>query len=154
MLAYVFLLALLAPSALVSAQTAGIRQCTGGRLLPNSVTINNCSQTPCDVVQGSNAVMNVDFRSLRAASNLRPQVFATALGETIEYNLPPNQREACDHLITGSCPLSVNEDATYRFVFPITAIYPPIPVTVELTLWDQLNQHVFCALIDIHVRLR
>lgn len=98
--------------------------------------------------------MNVNFRAPRGASQLRPQVFATALGETIEYTLPPNQREACDHLVTGSCPLSENEDATYRFVFPITAIYPPIPVSVELTIFDHLSQHVFCAVINIHVRLR
>lgn len=98
--------------------------------------------------------MEVDFRSLRTASALRPQVFATALGATIEYNLPPQFANGCNHLPRGSCPLSVNEDATYRFVFTVTPVYPPIPVTVELTLFDQENQAVFCSLIDIHVRLR
>lgn len=98
--------------------------------------------------------MLTNFRAQRAATHLRPQVHATALGETIEYILPPNQQNACDHLTVGSCPLSANEDATYRFVFPITAIYPPIPVSVQLTIWDHTNQHVFCAVIDIHVRIR
>lgn len=98
--------------------------------------------------------MQIDFRSLRSASALRPQVFATALGATIEYNLPPIFHNGCNHLLRGSCPLSVNEDATYSFIFSVTAVYPPIPVTVELTLFDHENQHVFCSLIDIHVRLR
>lgn len=98
--------------------------------------------------------MNTDFRATRGASSLRPQVFATALGETIEYLLPPAHREGCNNLSVGSCPLSVNEDATHTFVFPITAVYPPIPVSVQLTVFDQLNQGVFCAIIDIHVRLR
>lgn len=98
--------------------------------------------------------MEVEFRSQRPASALRPQVFATALGATIEYVLPVELRNACNHLRVGSCPLSGNEDVTYRFVFGVTNVYPPIPVTVELTLFDQASQHVFCAEIDIHVRLR
>lgn len=98
--------------------------------------------------------MQVDFRAARPATSLRPQVFATALGATVEYNLPPQFANGCNHLHAGSCPLSVNEDATYGFAFPITSVYPPIPVSVELTLWDHTNQHVFCAVVDIHVRLR
>lgn len=98
--------------------------------------------------------MEIDFRSVRGAATLRPQVFATALGATIEYNLPPQFANGCNHLLQGSCPLSVNEDATYRFVFSVTTVYPPIPVTVELALLDQNNEAVFCSLIDIHVRLR
>ncbi|KAJ6644496.1 NPC intracellular cholesterol transporter 2 [Pseudolycoriella hygida] len=153
MLAYVFILALSASSAFVSA-TEGIRPCTGGRPLPQRIVIDGCNQTPCDVFQGSDALMYTDMRTERPANELRPQVFATALGQTIEYFLPPNQQNACDHLTVGSCPLSANEDATYRFSFPITPVYPPIPVTVELSLFDHTNQVVFCALIDIHVRLR
>lgn len=173
MLSYLFVLALLAPSAFA---TAGIRQCTlncqlevwtnfsinfltfvlgpGGHRLPQTITIDGCAQTPCDVTQGTDVLKIADFSHPTTASSLRPQVFATALGTTIEYVLPPNQREACDHLSTGSCPLAPNEAATYRFVFPITSIYPPIPVSVELTLRDQASNVVFCAIIDIHVRLR
>lgn len=127
---------------------------TGGRPAPQSIAIEGCTSTPCDILQNSDAIMEVNFRSERGSSQLRPQVFATALGTTIEYNLPPQFANGCNHLIVGSCPLSVNEDATYRFVFSVTAVYPPIPVTVELTLWDHNSQHVFCAEIDIHVRLR
>ncbi len=116
--------------------------------------IADCAQAPCNVFQGSDAIMEVDFRSERVASALRPQVFATALGATIEYNLPPEHQNACNHLQIGSCPLSAGEDTTYRFVFRVTAVYPPIPVTVELTLFDHASQAVFCAEIDIHVRIR
>lgn len=119
----------------------------------DEVRIEECTQTPCYVFQGSDVVMEVDFRSV-AAQSLRPQVFATALGQTIEYTLPPAHQNACNHLSRGSCPVSQDEDITYRFVFPITNIYPPIPVTVQLTLFNQDNQPVFCKITDIIVRLR
>lgn len=93
------------------------------------------------------------FRAYGGANTLRPHVLATALGVTIEYPLPPDQQNACNHLSIGSCPLSVNEDATYNFVFPITSVYPPIPVSVQLTLYNHAGQPVFCAIIDIHVRI-
>lgn len=98
--------------------------------------------------------MNIGFRAAVAAISLTPQVFATALGTTIEYTLPPLHQNACNHLSVGSCPLSPNEDVTYRFVFAITAVYPPIPVTVELTVVNHDGTILFCGLIDIHVRLR
>lgn len=98
--------------------------------------------------------MQVDFRAVLGADTLRPQVFATALGTTIEYQLAPEFHNACNHLIFGSCPLAVNEDATYHFVFGVTTIYPPIPVAVELTLIDHANRVSFCAVVDIHVRMR
>lgn len=97
--------------------------------------------------------MEIDFRSL-AATSLRPIVWATALGQTIEYVLPPDQQNACNHLNRGSCPTSQDEDVTYRFVFPITPIYPPIPVTVQLTLVNHANATIFCKQTDIIVRLR
>lgn len=97
--------------------------------------------------------MEIDFRS-PAATSLRPIVFATALNQTIEYTLPPAHQNACNHLTRGSCPVSQDEDLTYRFVFPITAIYPPIPVTVQLTLVNEANQVAFCKITDIIVRLR
>jgi len=152
MLSYVLILALFVP-ALVSAQTQGIRECVG-RPFINQMQIENCDRTPCDVFQGSNASMIVDFRALQSSVTLRPRVFATALGVTIEYTLPIEHQNACNHLTTGSCPLSANEDITYGFVFPITSVYPPIPVTVEITLHGDNDHHVFCAIADIHVRLR
>lgn len=96
--------------------------------------------------------MEVDFRTSMPASQLRPQVFATALNTTIEYVLPPQLQNGCEHLNRGSCPLSAKEDATYKFVFSVMKLYPAIPVSVELIMWNELKQVMWCAVIDIQVR--
>lgn len=97
--------------------------------------------------------MEVDFRTSAPASQLRPQVYATALNTTIEYVLPPELQNGCNHLKVGSCPLSAKEDATYRFLFSVLKMYPPIRVSVELIMWNELKEVMWCAVIDIQVRI-
>lgn len=127
---------------------------TGGRLPPVQVRVAGCTAAPCDVFQGADAVMQIDFRAAALHNTLRPVVMATALGATIEYQLNPVFHNACNHLAPGSsCPLSLNEDVTYNFVFGVTTFYPPIPVAVELSLIDHAGATVFCTIIDIHVRI-
>lgn len=128
---------------------------TGGRLHPVEVRVAGCTAAPCDIFQGSDAVMQIDFRAPALANTLRPVVMATALGATIEYQLNPIFHNACNHLAGGSsCPIAANEDVTYNFVFGVTAFYPPIPVAVELSLINHAGDHVFCTIIDVHVRIR
>lgn len=118
------------------------------------VRVQNCTAAPCDIFQGFDAIMQIDFRAPALANTLRPVVMATALGVTIEYPLDPSFNNACNHLIGGSsCPLAAAEDATYNFVFGVDTYYPPIAVAVELSLIDHAGSHVFCTVIDIHVRI-
>lgn len=131
-----------------------IRSGTGGRLHPVQVRVAGCTAAPCDVFQGSDAVMQIDFRAPALANTLRPVVMATALGATIEYQLNPIFHNACNHLTGASCPLAANEDVTYNFTFGVTTFYPPIPVAVELSLYNHNGETVFCSIIDIHVRIR
>lgn len=127
---------------------------TGGRAPPQAVRVQGCTGARCDVFQGADAVMQVDFRAIAGATALRPVVFATALGATVEYNLPPHLQNACTQLGSSSCPLSPNEDATYHFRFSVTTFYPPIPVDVEISLINQAGATVFCTIVPIHVRVR
>lgn len=116
--------------------------------------VEGCTTAPCDILQGFDAIMQIDFRAPAAANTLRPVVMATALGVTIEYPLDISYQNACNHLIEGSsCPLAANEDSTYKFVFRIETYFPPIAVAVELSLIDHDDNHVFCSVIDIHVRI-
>lgn len=97
--------------------------------------------------------MQIDFRAVNGAQSLRPVVWATAFGVTIEYHLESQYHNACNHLVDSFCPLSDNEDATYSFEFAVTKQYPAIPVAVELSLLDQFNATVFCSIIDVQIRL-
>lgn len=127
---------------------------TDERQAPVEVRVEGCTTAPCNIFQGFDAIMQIDFRAPALANTLRPVVMATALGVTIEYPLDPSFNDACNHLIGGSfCPLAANEDATYNFVFHVASYYPPIAVAVELSLIDHAGNHVFCSVIDIHVRI-
>lgn len=96
--------------------------------------------------------MHIDFRAPFAATGLRPAVVAhVGNQEPVNFPLGLQFRNACNHLVRGRCPLAAGEYATYNFNFPISNIYPPILVGVELTLRDQADRPVFCTIIDVRV---
>lgn len=96
--------------------------------------------------------MQVDFRHAHVANALTPVVRANVGGSTVPYPLPSHHQNACIHLGSSSCPLAANTLHTYFFNFPIALAYPPIRVGVELTLNDDQNRPIFCAIIDVQVR--
>lgn len=96
--------------------------------------------------------MDIDFRAKNGAQELRPVVYATVLGITLEYPLETDFQDACKHLDGSQCPLSENEDVTYNFKFPIASYLPTVRVAVELSLIDEDKETVFCTIIDARVR--
>lgn len=133
-----------------------VRLCAGsqGQPFPTQVRIAGCYAAPCAVLQGSSANMSIDFRAPNGATGLRPTVNAHVGSSSVAFPLPSQFHNACNHLVGSRCPLGINEDATYNFVFPISAVYPPIRVGVELSLNDQAGRPVFCTIIDVQVRRR
>lgn len=121
---------------------------------PTEVRIAGCTVSPCTITQGTTANMQIDFRSLNAASSLRPVVNAQVGASWVSYPLQPQFHNACSHLVRGSCPLAAQEQATYNFAFSVTPVYPPIRVNVELSLLDQAGRHVICTVIPVQVRTR
>lgn len=126
--------------------------CIGaGRPNPNAVRIEGCSVMPCSAPQGKDIVMEMDFTTITTVRTLTPTVRATALGVVTPYPLPEELKNGCKALINASCPLDARESATYKIVFPISKIYPTIPVTVELTVSDERGSAVACFAVDIRV---
>lgn len=106
---------------------------------------------PCNAYQGQNIIVDMDFSVYTPVQRLTPSVQATAFGVVTPYPLPGELLEACNHLLNTRCPLDAGERPTYRFVFYISRIYPPIPVNIELTLSDEYGRAVTCISVDLRV---
>uniref|UniRef100_A0A182S5S7 MD-2-related lipid-recognition domain-containing protein n=1 Tax=Anopheles maculatus TaxID=74869 RepID=A0A182S5S7_9DIPT len=136
-----------------SVMGAGVatRACSGGRPTPTEVRVEGCTVPPCDLVRGSDAIMDMDFTAPFAADNLRTEVVATALGVTAPFELPADRAAACNWLLNAQCPVSVNEDITYRLSMPVLLIYPRVSLIVEINLVDDAGQSLACFLLDARV---
>ncbi|XP_035907732.1 NPC intracellular cholesterol transporter 2-like [Anopheles stephensi] len=127
------------------------RACSGGRPAPTEVRVEGCTVPPCDLVRGSDAIMDMDFTAPFAADTLRTEVVATALGVTAPFELPADRAAACNWLLNAQCPVSANEDITYRLSMPVLLIYPRVSLTVEINLVDDAGQSLACFLLDARV---
>ncbi|XP_053657923.1 NPC intracellular cholesterol transporter 2 homolog a-like [Anopheles marshallii] len=126
------------------------RACTGGRPHPLSVDIVGCTAAPCHLVRGQNVVANIDFTTDRAVTSMTTIATATALNVVTNYPLGTNA-VTCNFLQGSSCPLSANEDVTYRLTMPILAIYPLVSLNIEINVVDQSNNSVTCFVVDAQV---
>lgn len=125
---------------------------TGGRPLPNAVRIADCTSLPCPVLQGHNTVAQIDFWALGGAFTLTPDVWLTIGGTHIDYHVHPDFLNACNHLIGASCPLAINQFATYNFIFPVTTQFPVGTfATIEVQLIDHAFNSVVCGVLDVLV---
>ncbi|XP_055523107.1 uncharacterized protein LOC129717271 [Wyeomyia smithii] len=135
---------------LAFADVVPVKECKAGAL-PFSVDIVGCTKLPCDLPRGEEVVANVDFSPEAEVTELRPVVFATALGITVPFVLPNDRQNACDWLEGSQCPLSAGEDVRYVLRLPVEKSYPTIPVDVELQLVDQNDQFVSCFRVQAKV---
>uniref|UniRef100_A0A182P285 MD-2-related lipid-recognition domain-containing protein n=1 Tax=Anopheles epiroticus TaxID=199890 RepID=A0A182P285_9DIPT len=126
------------------------RACTNGRPQPTNVIIEGCTAPPCDLVRGQDVVAFIDFTTDRAVTSMTTVATATALGVTTNYPLGPNA-VTCNFLQGSSCPLSANEDVTYRLTMPILAIYPLVSLSIEIDIVGQDNISVACFVVDAQV---
>lgn len=86
----------------------------------------------------------------RAVTSMTTIATATALGVVTNYPLGSNAI-TCNFLQGSSCPLSANEDVTYRLTMPILSIYPLVSLSIEIDLIDQNNNSVSCFVVDAQV---
>ncbi|XP_055587453.1 NPC intracellular cholesterol transporter 2 homolog a-like [Uranotaenia lowii] len=118
---------------------------------PVAVNIEGCSQIPCELGRGKDAVALVDFTVGSPVTALKPLVHAKALGVTVPFVLPEDRQDACQWLQGTRCPLSAQEDVRYELRLPVQQAYPAIAVEVELKLVDQDEQVVSCFKVQAKV---
>lgn len=105
------------------------------------------------LTRGTDAIMYMTFTPTTSIQALIPRVRATILGLTVPYDLPADQQAACNNLGDASCPLSAGQEITWNVVMPITEVYPPIGVNVEMSLMNEAGQIVACFDVDAIVRV-
>ncbi|XP_052863621.1 NPC intracellular cholesterol transporter 2-like [Anopheles cruzii] len=127
------------------------RVCTGARPQPFDVSIDGCTAPPCNLVRGQDVIAYISFTADRAVFNMTTIPTATALGITAPYPLPAEFAATCNWLEGSSCPLSPNEDVTYRLTIPVLSIYPLVSLVIEIDIVDQDSQTVACFLVDAQV---
>ncbi|KAM7363439.1 NPC intracellular cholesterol transporter 2-like isoform 2-T2 [Cochliomyia hominivorax] len=139
---------------LACSNATNVKKCKNGQPFPLSVKVEGCSEPPCDVVKGTSAIMDVQFVGTKNNINsLTAKVRATALGVTVPYELPEDVADVCSNLLDGAtCPISKDEDVTFKFNFYVDTHYPEIPVAVEVSLVDEDNESVACFVCDIKVK--
>uniref|UniRef100_A0A182Q4U1 MD-2-related lipid-recognition domain-containing protein n=1 Tax=Anopheles farauti TaxID=69004 RepID=A0A182Q4U1_9DIPT len=126
------------------------RVCTGNRPFPTSVDVVGCTSPPCDLVRGQDVIAFIDFTTDRAVSSMTTIATATALGVVTNYPLGSNS-VTCNFLQGSSCPLSANEDVTYRLTMPILSIYPLVSLSIEINVVDENQSSVACFVVDAQV---
>ncbi|XP_052873558.1 NPC intracellular cholesterol transporter 2-like [Anopheles cruzii] len=144
---------LLVALTLSSVQGGGVavQPCSGGRPAPTEVRVDGCAEQPCDLVRGTDAIMEMDFTAPFAATNLRTEVTATALGVTAPFELPADRAAACNWLQNTQCPVSANEDITYRLQMPVLIIYPRVSLILEVNLVDENLRSLACFVLQARV---
>lgn len=134
-----------------------------GKPFPNAVRVAGCDFMPCNVVRGSNAIMDLDFTVggnfllylLKLIFKFYffqiNKIVAYALGQIVDYPLPDEINKVCNNLGTSQCPLDPTEEATWNFIFSIGYEYPLIELVIEVNLLDQSDNYVSCFKLDAQV---
>ncbi|KAH8383680.1 hypothetical protein KR009_009997 [Drosophila setifemur] len=141
---------------LVSGETP-IRQCAYESYpLPLMVQIDDCNSSPCDLLKGSEAKIDIQFVATRNTMKaLTAEVHLTSLGVTIPYDLESSRGTVCSNLLHGAyCPLDAGEDVTYQLLLPVGNSQPEVPTRLEVRLLDSDNDNrvVACFLADTRVK--
>lgn len=119
--------------------------------MPRSVSIEGCTELPCRLIKGKDAIVEVQFTTTQATETLTPKVITKLAGLSIPYNLPEEQRNACNHLTDTKCPLEPSEDATYVLTMPVLEFYPLINIEIQLEMLGDQNETIFCFKVDCRV---
>ncbi|XP_026740582.1 NPC intracellular cholesterol transporter 2-like [Trichoplusia ni] len=151
MLRFVLLLCVVA---LVNGQSTPVKQCiANSRPLPINAYIEGCTQTPCNLPQLQDAVINITFKAPENINRMRTLATAYFSGIlAIPYNLHENA-ETCNFLTNTNCP--VKKDDTIQYALKIY-IQPIFPVGIETTLEVEINDvdrnsSVACVRVPVRI---
>ncbi|OQV18702.1 putative Epididymal secretory protein E1 [Hypsibius exemplaris] len=107
-----------------------------------TVSIEPCTQQPCELKKGTNITFSVQFTANAAATTLTSEVYGVINGVPVKFNLP-NPNGCKESGIT--CPLVAGETYTYKDALYISHLYPAINLVVKWSLLDQAGSPIFCV---------
>ncbi|XP_074026159.1 NPC intracellular cholesterol transporter 2 homolog a [Leptinotarsa decemlineata] len=109
-----------------------------------SVDIIGCDDKPrCPLKKGTNATMNITFKSNVDTTNLKAVVYGV-IGVKIPFELP-NDDGCKDSGIV--CPIKAGETYRYTTTMPILTSYPRVTVDILWELQNDEGKDIICARI-------
>uniref|UniRef100_A0A1I8NFC8 Uncharacterized protein n=1 Tax=Musca domestica TaxID=7370 RepID=A0A1I8NFC8_MUSDO len=130
-----------------------VQSCKNGAPLPLYVDVVGCEKTPCNMVKGTTATINIAFVGDNSKS-LYAQTLIAMHGGSILVPLNENVANVCDNLFLGkTCPIAQNEMAVYVMKLDIEPYFPEISPSMQISLnpdryYPGLNK-LFNNLIDV-----
>ncbi|XP_066603115.1 uncharacterized protein [Prorops nasuta] len=108
--------------------------------IPTDLRIVGCHEFHCFFKESTNITGYVDFKVVSDTRTLTPRVQAILFNTPSEYSFA--QKDACNSLVKGECPLKKDGTATYNFVLPV--LYEPIFFLIEFALIDEHQNAQVC----------
>jgi Niemann-Pick C2 protein len=93
----------------------------------------------------------VQFATSSPTATLKPKVTTRFLGLSLPYDLPGEQKDACNQLKESKCPLDSEEFTIYELSMPILKSYPSIGIEIQLEMFGDNNESHFCFKVDCKV---
>ncbi|XP_043460861.1 NPC intracellular cholesterol transporter 2-like [Leptopilina heterotoma] len=120
-----------------------------GQSPPTNLRIKGCEDFPCKLYRGKNVTAEWDFIISAPTKVLIPKVTAFVLSTTVSY--PFAQKNACETLIKGECPLNKGEEVTYSLNMPVLSIYPQIKLSIQFQFIDDNGNVQVCFIVPAKV---
>ncbi|XP_051170505.1 NPC intracellular cholesterol transporter 2-like [Leptopilina boulardi] len=130
-------------------QSTPFKECNKGQRPPTNLRINGCEDFPCKIYRGKNITAEWDFIVNAPTKALTPKVTAYVLETSVVY--PFAQKNACDTLINGECPLSKGDEVTYSLNMPVLSAYPKIKLSIQFEFFDDNGNVQVCFIVPSKV---
>jgi len=66
----------------------------------------------------------------------------------LPFDLPDDVKNACNHLLDGSCPVAQGDEIVYSLTMLVEAPVSNVDVSFEVFLLDDAGARVFCFMAD------
>lgn len=88
--------------------------------------------------------MDLDFVAARASADVRASLDIFLGDFRVPYDLPADQRNACNFFKIGSCPVAQGEFINYHLSTPATAPFVGITLDLQVQLLDASGVPLIC----------
>ncbi|XP_062537616.1 uncharacterized protein LOC134205926 [Armigeres subalbatus] len=148
MFKFLLITALMVPAIL--AQTP-VRQCPNGAGVPQSVNVNDCTGSPCPIVNGQRLLAHgIGITSPVNTNGLEAYITIRLAGLQIPFPMPDGLEDACSiGTPAGTCPVSAGQ--VFNYDLDMEGQYLPlsgVTVLIEVGLLADDGSHVTCLQFD------
>ncbi|KAL1384636.1 hypothetical protein pipiens_013017 [Culex pipiens pipiens] len=135
------ILAILLPAAVLG---LAVRPCANNAPVPQEVRVLDCVQEPCVIPMGGMVDMDLDFIADRASATVEATLDIFLGNFRVPYDLPVEQRNACNFFKGRGCPIQAGEFINYHLSTPASAPFADVTVDLRLQLTAADGSPLFC----------